>query len=38
MFALVCLANSHNVDLNKSWKETISKRCQRDINRFDKKL
>ncbi len=37
MFALVCLANSHNIDLDKSWKEVISKRCQRDINRFEKK-
>ncbi len=37
MFALVCLANSHNIDLDKSWKETISERCRRDDNRFERK-
>ena len=34
MFALVCLANSHNIDLDKLWKETISKRCERDKDRY----
>ena len=37
MFALICLANSHNIDLNKSWKETISKRCNRDKDRYERK-
>jgi len=34
MFALVCLANSHNIDLDKLWKQTISKRCERDKDRY----
>lgn len=34
MFALICLANSHNIDLDKFWKETISARCERDKNRY----
>src|SRR4030042_178537 len=37
IFALICLANSHNIDLDKSWKETISVRCKRDENRYKKK-
>lgn len=37
MFALICLANSHNIDLNQAWKETISARCKRDENRYEKK-
>ena len=37
LFALICLANSHNIDLDKSWKETISTRCKRDENRFERK-
>jgi len=38
MFALICLANSHNIDLDKVWKETISRRCKRDENRYKKKF
>ena len=34
MFALVCLANSHDIDLDKTWKETISARFKRDENRY----
>ena len=37
MFGLICLANSHNIDLNQAWKDTISKRCNRDSNRYEKK-
>jgi len=37
IFALICLANSHNIDLDKSWRETISARCKRDENRYEKK-
>ncbi len=37
IFALVCLANSHNIDLDKAWKETISKRCNRDKDRYERK-
>ena len=36
IFALICLANSHNIDLNHAWKETISARCKRDENRFER--
>ncbi|MFA4953511.1 MAG: MazG nucleotide pyrophosphohydrolase domain-containing protein [Candidatus Pacearchaeota archaeon] len=36
MFALVCLANSHNIDLEESWRETIARRCERDKNRYKK--
>jgi NTP pyrophosphatase (non-canonical NTP hydrolase) len=38
IFTLICLANSHNIDLDKSWKETISERCKRDENRFQRKI
>ena len=38
MFALICLANSHNIDLNKSWKEAIPIRCNRDKDRFNRKI
>lgn len=34
VFALVCLANSHNINLDKLWKEKISARCERDKNRY----
>jgi len=34
IFALVCLANSHNIDIDKLWKEKISARCKRDENRY----
>lgn len=34
MFALVCLANSHNIDLEQAWKQTISTRCERDKDRY----
>jgi NTP pyrophosphatase (non-canonical NTP hydrolase) len=37
MFGLICLANSHNIDLDQAWKETISKRCNRDKDRYKKK-
>ena len=37
MFALVCLANSHNINLDQAWKETISTRCTRDENRYERK-
>lgn len=38
MFALLCLANSHDIDLDKEWKQTISARCKRDENRFERKI
>ena len=37
MFTLICLANSHNIDLDQEWKDTISKRCNRDKDRYEKK-
>mgnify|MGYP001616495075 CR=1 FL=1 len=33
-FALICLANSHHIDLEQAWRETISRRCKRDENRY----
>lgn len=36
-FALICLANSHNIDLEQAWRETISRRCKRDENRYERK-
>lgn len=38
LFALICLANSHNIDLDKAWDKTIGKRCKRDENRYKKKI
>lgn len=37
IFGLICLANSHNIDLDKTWKTTISARCNRDKNRYKRK-
>jgi NTP pyrophosphatase (non-canonical NTP hydrolase) len=37
IFALICLANSHSIDLDKTWKDTISARCNRDKDRYEKK-
>ena len=37
MFALLCLANSHNIDLDKSWKNVMDKCYGRDKDRFEKK-
>jgi len=34
MFALICMANSHEIDLEKYWTETISRRCERDKTRY----
>jgi NTP pyrophosphatase (non-canonical NTP hydrolase) len=36
-FALICLANSHNINLSEAWDKTIGTRCERDKNRFDKR-
>jgi len=36
MFALICLANSHNIDLSKAWDETILPRIERDKDRYNK--
>lgn len=37
IFALVCLANSHNINLDESWKKRMNKLCTRDDNRWEKK-
>ncbi len=36
LFALICLANSHDIDLDKAWEKTIGERCNRDKNRYKK--
>ena len=37
MFALVCLANSQNIDLSESWNKKIGKINERDKNRWERK-
>jgi len=37
IFTLVCLANSHDIDLDKSFKKTMDKCYGRDKDRFEKK-
>ena len=37
MFGLICLANSHNINLTEMWQKTIDKRCTRDKDRYEKK-
>jgi len=37
IFALVCLANSHNIDLEKHWKNKMDKCYGRDKDRWEKK-
>ena len=37
IFALVCLANSHNINLDESWKKGMDKRYGRDNTRWEKK-
>lgn len=38
MFTLVCLANSHEIDLQKEWEQMkIEKLYDRDKDRYDKK-
>ncbi len=36
MFALICLANSHNINLEETWKKTVGARCERDKDRYEK--
>ncbi len=33
-FALICLANSHDIDLDKAWENGMAKRTVRDKDRF----
>jgi NTP pyrophosphatase (non-canonical NTP hydrolase) len=37
IFALVCLANSHSINLGEMWDKTIGARCERDKERYEKK-
>lgn len=37
LFALVCIANSHNISLEESFKKSMEKKTGRDNNRFVKK-
>jgi len=37
IFALICLANSHNIDLDESWKKIMDKCYGRDKDRYEKK-
>ena len=36
-FALICLANSQNIDLDAAWRKTIDKCYGRDNNRYERK-
>lgn len=37
MFAIICMANSHNIDLDEAWQKKIDKQYGRDKNRFELK-
>ena len=37
IFNLACLANSHNIDLDYSWKKKMDKQHGRDKDRFERK-
>jgi NTP pyrophosphatase (non-canonical NTP hydrolase) len=37
MFALICLANSHNIDLDECWRKKLDKCYNRDKDRWEKK-
>lgn len=37
IFNLACLANSHNIDLDDSWKKKMDKQHCRDKDRFERK-
>ena len=37
MFALICLANKENINLDESWKRIMDKCYGRDKDRFEKK-
>lgn len=36
MFALICMANTHNIDLSKAWNEKNQQRFERDKDRYKK--
>ena len=37
IFSIVCLANSHNINLDKAWRKHMDKLTTRDKNRFELK-
>ena len=37
MFALFCLANSHNIDLDETWRIVMNKCYSRDNQRYERK-
>jgi NTP pyrophosphatase (non-canonical NTP hydrolase) len=37
MFALICMANSHNINLDEAMESVIAKAASRDANRFSKR-
>ena len=37
LFALICLANSHNINLDESWEKVIDKCYGRDKDRYERK-
>jgi NTP pyrophosphatase (non-canonical NTP hydrolase) len=38
IFTICCIANSHNIDLDKAWEKMVEEKMnKRDINRFEKK-
>lgn len=37
IFNLICMANSHNIDLDKAWKKKMDKQHGRDKDRFERK-
>ncbi|MBI3983899.1 nucleotide pyrophosphohydrolase [Candidatus Microgenomates bacterium] len=38
IFALICLANSQGIDLDKAWAKEMSKYAKRDNQRFKKRI
>ena len=37
LFAIICMANSHNIDLDEVWQKKMDKQYGRDKNRFELK-
>lgn len=37
IFAVVCMANSHGIDLDEAWKKKMDKQYGRDKDRFERK-
>jgi len=37
IFAMICMANSHNINLDKAWEKKMDKQYGRDKDRFERK-